>query len=250
VAALSQAPYFFVRTTLSVLLSLVKTAKGAPQEHAIGNFIALLPTLWERLRQQERWQVGQSYAEVNAAGDRAASSGLKKALLSVHGFDFVPETLRSSTFSRTAARVLEAHFGYNNFANETEPMETLAALGTAVPQPAFGKCMEATLAVWLGNRWGVSWAANVPAKRLLDSLRNEQWEYYLNENLPGDRTILDKISVDDKPVARWTELVKTFNLTERVIRDAAVTKLLEVSARSERDKIKTLAQKLRAKARA
>src|SRR5208283_1622656 len=110
---------------------------------------------------------GQAYAEVNSDGNRPAATGLKKALVAVHGFDFVPESLRSSTFTETASRVLNAHFAYNNFFNEEEPMSNLAGLGTTIPRPAFGKCMEATLAVWLGNRWGVSWGARPWAETVL-----------------------------------------------------------------------------------
>lgn len=110
VQTIAGSPYFFVRTTLSVLLSLVKTTKGAIQEHAVGNASLLLSLLWQRLREPEKWQVGQAYAEMNASGNRIAATGLKNALLRVHGFDFVPESLRSSTFSEAAARVLAAHF--------------------------------------------------------------------------------------------------------------------------------------------
>jgi hypothetical protein len=101
----------------------------------------------------------------------------------VHGFDFVPESLRSTTFSEAAARVLAAHFGFNNYFNEIEPMAILAQLGTAIPKPAFAKSMEATLAVWLGNHWGYSWSAESHAEKVLNSLRAEQWSYYINECL-------------------------------------------------------------------
>lgn len=245
VVAVTSAPYFFVRTILSALLGLVKTGRGAIQEHAIGNLATLVPILWPQLREQEKWQVGQAYAEVNANGDRAASSGIKKALLSVKGFDFVPETLRSSTFSRAAARVLEAHFAFNNFSNEKEPMEALANLGTAIPQPAFAKSMEATLAVWLGNRWGASWAAHDAAKRVLDTLRNEQWEYYLNECLPRDRTVLDKIAHDDGPASRWIDMVSLFKLEQRTLKHKKLKELISASANGNAAKVKTIAAQLR-----
>ncbi|HTD23337.1 MAG TPA: hypothetical protein VK738_11825 [Terriglobales bacterium] len=227
--AITGAPYFFIRTTLSVLLSLVKTGKGAVQEHAIGNVSVLLPLIWPKLREPERWQIGQAYAEVNSEGDRAASAGLKKSLLKVHGFDYVPESLRSNTFSEAAARVLAAHFGFNNFHNEQEPMAILASLGTAIPRPAFAKCMEATLAVWLGNSWGVSFAAAPSARKLLDSLRSEQWEYYFNECLRRDRTVLDKLSGDTKPMQRWKSLISAYNPQRFSIRELSVRKLLNAT---------------------
>ena len=90
-----------------------------------------------------------SDAELVAEGRRTASSGLKKALLKVRGFDFVPENLRSSAFAAAAQKVLEAHDGFNNFYNEPAPMERLAALGSSIPMPAFKSAMTAVMAVRL-----------------------------------------------------------------------------------------------------
>jgi len=245
VITITEAPYFFVRTTLSVLLSLVKTKKGAVQEHAIGNVSVLLPKLWLKLREPEKWQVGQVYAEVSAEGNRPASTGLKQALLKVHGFDFVPESLRSNTFSESAARVLSAHFAFNNYFHEIEPMATLANLGTAIPKPAFAKCMEAALAVWLGNHWGISWGAESHARKMLDSLRAEQWSYYLNECLRSDRTVLDKL-VDDGPTKRWIELASIYRFHEIQPRQLQIRRLLEASAKNIVGLVQQRAQELRA----
>jgi hypothetical protein len=229
VVAIKNSPYFFVRTTLSVLLSMIKTEKAAILEHAVGNTMLLLPLLWDRLRSNERWQVGQSYAEVNAAGNRPASAGMKKALIDVKGFDFVPETLRSSTFTDAAAKVLTSHFAMNNFYNEREPMQTLANLGTSIPMPAFAKCIEATLAVFLGNHWGHAWNAEEYAKQILRSLRPTQWDYYFNECLPRDRTVLDKLSTELKPVGRWRSLISKYVRSDFVPNKRHVKALLDAS---------------------
>lgn len=245
VLAIQQSPYFFVRTTLSVLLSTVKTAKGATLEHAVANTVTLVPMLWERLRDPEKWQVGQAYAEVNAAGKKIASSGLKKALLSVRGFDFVPETLRSNTFTEAAARVLSAHFAMNNFYNEREPMESLANLGTSIPMPAFSKCLEATLAVRLGNYWGFAYDAQAAANRILASLTPTRWAYYLNECLSRDRTVLDKISAEDKPVDRWCAIVEEFLPPDFSPRTKAIRSLIKASQEGKVSAVKQYAKLLR-----
>jgi hypothetical protein len=246
VLAIVNAPYFFVRTTLSVLLSMIKVEKGAKLEHAVGNIMLLLPVLWKHLRETERWQVGQAYAEINAAGNRLASAGMKKALIDVQGFDFVPESLRSSTFTEAAARVLSAHFAPNNFYNEQEPMQTLAKLGTSIPMPAFAKCMEAILAVRLGNRWNIAFAAQPFAKQILDSLRPTQWEYYFNECLAHDRTVLDKLAYENNPVTRWFEVVDTYINQEFRPKKKLVGELLKESRRGgTADAVMDKAQKLR-----
>jgi hypothetical protein len=247
VVAIESSPYFFVRTTLSVLFAMIKGEKGATLEHAVGNIMVLLPVLWSRIRATEKWQVGQAYAEVNAAGNRLASAGMKKALIDVRGFDFVPESLRSSTFTEVAARVLSAHFAMNNFYNEREPMQTLVNLGTSIPMPAFAKCMEATLAVRLGNRWGEARNAQVPSKQVLDSLRPTQWEYYFNECLPRDRTVLDKLEGEIKPVNRWCELVGSYIKPEFQPKDKRVKKLLDASTAPSPKAVMKYAQELRAR---
>lgn len=226
IAAIKGSPYFFVRTTLSMLLSIVKTEKSANLEHAVGNTMLLVPAMWELLRAPERWQVGQAYAEVNAAGNRLASSGLKKALLDVRGFDYVPESLRSNTFTEAAARVLQAHHSFNNFYNEADPMRILANLGTAIPMPAFAKCMEATVSSWLGNAWGYAWAAQDHVRTILGSLRSTQWEYYFNECLPVDSTVISKLATEDRPALRWCELITAYPTTNLSIRHAIVPQLI------------------------
>ncbi len=232
-AGLRASPYFFLRTTLGVLLSLIKTAKGAAHEHAIGNISVVLPIIWELLRQPEKWQVGQAYAELTSEGKRAASTGLKAALVKVHGFDFVPESLRSNTFTEAASKVLSAHYGYNNFYTEEEPMLVLANLGTAIPKPAFARVMEASLAVWLGNRWNYAYASAPLAEKIFDSLRTEQWEYYINECLQGDKSILDKLAHEEKPIIRWIDLIPKYFKKGFAIRDPKVNRLM--NATSSRD---------------
>ena len=219
------SPYFFQRTTLSVLLSLLKTGASAQLEHAIGNTNVLIPAMWGNLRKPERWQVGQAYAELASAGNRPAAAGLKKALTSVRGFDFVPESLRSNTFSQTAHKVLEAHFAINNFYNETAPLRELASLGSTIPRPAFPACMTAVLAVYIGNMYGHTFKAGPVAMEILSQLRTEQWEYYLNECLPSDKVVLQKLA-DSKPRSRWIELRTIANLASMNVLDPDVNKIV------------------------
>jgi hypothetical protein len=143
---LKVAPYFYQRTTLSVLLALVKSREGAQLENALGNVNTIVPMLWPGLKRPEKWRTGQTYAEVFSAGRQTAMAGLKKALLKVQGFDFVPENLRSETFIGAANKVLEAHDSFGNYHAEPAPMMRLASLGTSIPMPAFHTCMTA---LWL-----------------------------------------------------------------------------------------------------
>lgn len=245
VRALSTSPYFFIRTTLTVLLAQLKTASGAKLEHAAGNINCLLPVMWPKLREKDKWQIGETYAIVQATDRTVASAGLRRALLAVKGFDFVPETLRSDTFRAAAKAVLDAHFGYNNFYNEPKPMSVLARLGSSVPGPAIADCFTAVLCVRLGNRYGYSVAAQQPADELISVIRPSQWEGYFNKLLPSDRKILEKIGYEDKPLDRWQELLGRLPLDGMTI-DPRVKKLLS-SGRADRNVVMQTARALREK---
>jgi hypothetical protein len=244
VTTLMVAPYFFKKTTLSILLANIKTKSGAQFEHTLGNTVVLIPALWKMLRDAEKWAIGQSYAEAVNAGLSPAVVALKKSLTSVQGFDFVPESLRSQTFAAAASNVISMHTGMNNFYNEPAAILALAKLGTTIPWPAFPICMSAVLAVKLGNQYGISSAAQSYAMNLLDRLTDNQWEYYLNECLRGDVLILQKLAWYDKTKMKWLELVNEFSLNSRAIKSQEITKLLLAKNKSilEREAIKLLAK--------
>lgn len=222
---LETAPYFYVRTTLTVLLAQLKNATGAKLEHAAGNINSLLPLMWKRLRERDQWQTGETYATVQAADRTVASAGLRMALMKVRGFDFVPETLRSDSFRSAARAVVTAHFGMNNFYCEANPMETLAKLGTSIPGPALADCFTAVLCVRLGNRYGEARDAQSSANQFIKLIRPSQWEGYFNKFLPNDRRILEKLAFEDKPLARWLELIGELDLKELSI-DTRVAKMI------------------------
>lgn len=244
VGTLQAAPYFFKKTTLSILLSGIKTKAGAQFEHTLGNIVVLVPFLWESLRDAEKWSIGQSYAEAVNSGHSPAVSALKKALTSIQGFDYVPESLRSQTFAAAASNVISVHTGMNNFYNEPAAISALAKLGTTIPWPAFPISMSAILAVRLGNSYGCSNMAQPEAINLLERLTVNQWEYYLNECLPGDELILQKLAWYGKPQSRWSDLVDKFQLLDKNIKHRRLVKLLEASAKRDGGVIKSTAETL------
>ncbi|MBX9776633.1 MAG: hypothetical protein K2Y71_19825 [Xanthobacteraceae bacterium] len=244
VETLNAAPYFFKKTTLSILLSSMKTRSGAQFEHTLGNIVVLVPVLWPHLRDSEKWSLGQSYAEVVAAGNTAAVLALKKALTAVRGFDYVPETLRSQTFSAAASDIINVHTSMNNFYNEPSAVAALAKLGTTIPWPAFPICMSAILAVSIGNSYGHSWDAQPEVDALLQRLSNNQWEYYLNSCLAGDELILQKLAWYDKPRDRWILLVQKYALNTKSAKSRDVRQLIKASSENDVTKIGTISAKL------
>jgi hypothetical protein len=230
------SPYFFRKLAISILLSAIKSSTGASLEIALGNLNAALPNLWDTVKETEKWQVGHTYAEVYAAGNSFATQGVKKALLKVRGFDFVPENLRSDTFAKAAQEILRAHDGMNNFFTEGPAVRALEKLGTIIPAPALAACTTALLSVTLGNYYGASFTGEPLARALLERYSVDRWEYYLNQVLPGDVRILNKLD-DSKPRSRWKKLARDCAFDSLAVKDITIRMLVDASIEDDDGKI-------------
>lgn len=235
------SPYFFVRTAISVLLSLFRTTKGAQLEHTGRNALLIIPEFWPRLKEPERWQIGQAYAEEYNEGRKISVKGLNNVLLKVAGFDYVPENLRSSTFIKVANSVIAAHEGRDNFYNEPGPMRELASLGTSIPGPALAQCMTAALCVKLGNQWGRSSAAQAAADQVLDGISEERWIHYLDGRLEEDRRILSKLD-ETKPQKNWIDIFKNLEIEAADVKSRNVRRLLKATLDDQSAKVTEIAR--------
>lgn len=240
---LKSSPYFFNKLTVSVLMNAAKKNTGANLEHALANINTLIPAIWLKLKESERWQVGHAYAEAFADGKTTSVGGLKSALLKVKGFDYVPENLRSDTFIKAAESIFRAHDGLNNFYNEPAPVKNLSKLGSTIPTPALPACFTALLCVILGNSSGVSWSAESDAKAILGNLSKDRWAYYLNNVLPSDTRILGKLD-SDKPLGQWVKLVGAFELDSLEIKNTAVSRLIKASSDKNVSRIQSARKKI------
>lgn len=243
VEMLKSSPYFFYKLTVSVLLNAARKNVGASLEHTLANINVLIPAMWKVLRDAERWQVGHCYAEAYSDGKTTVVGGLKSALLKVRGFDYVPENLRSDTFVKAAEAIILAHEGLNNFYNEPAPVKHLQRLGTTIPTPAVPACMTALLSVVLGNKYGVSWAAQSEATDILKRVTSDRWQYYLNNVLSSDVRVLRKL-VEDKPRSEWIKLLSNLGIVDIDVKTKGVSQLLVHTKANEDKKIERAAQRL------
>lgn len=239
------SPYFFRKITISILMTAAGTSHGAKLENALANLNVVTPLIWSSLREPERWLVGRGYAEAHDNGDATAAAGIKRALMRVAGFDYVPENLRSSAFVKVAERLIEAHEGFDNFYNEVGPIKELQGMGTTIPMPAFSICATAIIAVYLGNPYGISNAAHPVAKALLGAFAENRWEYYFNDCLPTDMRILNKLSYE-KPRNRFCSLVADFNIAGLKLNSHA-RKLVDAALAKNVQRIQTAAEGIKKK---
>lgn len=239
---LVQSPYFFHRTVIRILLSLVKTSNGAQLENSLANSNLIMPMLWDNLQHPERWQIGRTYSELFTDGQTIAASGLKKVLLKVKGFDFVPEDLRSSTFIKVANEILTAHEGMNNFYNEPKPVSTLYNMGSVIPTPAFPICITAILSVKLGNSYGVSNAAQGIVNEMLKNISTDRWIYFFKECLQYNDRLLYKL-MDYRPLDRWLSLFPESLIDKALleVQEKDLINLLNYTKKNDRDRLMRLA---------
>lgn len=228
VLQLLSSPYFFKKTCVSILLNILKSAKGAALENGSRNTATIVPKVWPELKGPERWQIGQAYSELFNDGKSAAIKTLHSVLVATSGFDYVPESLRSNSFTKAAHAVLAAHQGMNNFYNEPKPMRELAAMGSSIPGPAFASVMTAVLVVKLGNRYGVSWDAQQYADQILETMTNERWAYYLTQQLPQDSVILSKLT-NSECAERWINTLGSAEIDAPNVNSKPLAALLAAS---------------------
>lgn len=246
---LIRSPYFFKRATVRIILSIIKSSVSAQLENILANANLIIPLTWDDLKQPEKWQIGRLYAELFTDGKSKAVSGLKKLLLKVKGFDFVPEDLRSTAYFKAANEILIAHEGMNNFYNEPSPVFALSNMGSTIPIPAFPICMTAILSVKIGNYYGVSNDAQKPAQKILKTISTDRWLYYFSQCLSVDQRILYKLS-QTNTLNRWFAIVKEINEIDFIIsnvQNSDIKSLLRYSLSSNTTKVKQIVERINSK---
>ncbi len=247
VSILLASPYFYWKLTINILMNSAKNSLGAKLEHCLANTNTLLPQLWPNLHETEKWRVGRTYAEVYSDGKKTSTAGLKEVLLKVHGFDFVPENLRSDAFIKASEAILQAHDGFNNFYSEAAPVRKLERLGTSIPIPALSACITALLCVRLGNEYGVSRAASSTVSDILKKLSIDRWRYYLEQVLPTDARILNNLAGFLLPRKEWMDLTERYKLADVQINNSDVAKLIKAAVEKKDERVERGANNLRIK---
>lgn len=239
VAQVINSPLFYIRTVITILLSAIKKNKSIVQEHALVNITMLLPEVWGKLSSSDKWMIGETYRDVFASGDAAATKGLKLALGKVGGFDFVPETLRSTTFKEMARKLIDVHDSFNNFYNESGVVKALANLGTRIPEPAFLVCLDAYLLVYLGNYYGYSRNAAPIAEEELKKISKDRWQAYFSGYIHTDDRILNNLETPTQ-VFRMRNLLVSIDATSFSELPKDNQKLFDAIMKNDSEKVRLI----------
>ncbi|MEG1131301.1 MAG: caspase family protein [Romboutsia sp.] len=241
---LVNSPYFYKKTTIRTLINLLEQTKGAEFETVVSNLVRIVRTVWEYLTPDERYFIGMRYSKYCNEGEEKYIKPLKTALVGVHGFDYVPENLRSLTFIKQAKNIKSIHYAMNNFYNEPSAVRKLEKLGNRIPKPAINECVTAILMVKLGNSYNVSFDASQPCYEVLNKLSIEDWKYYLEYCLKTSEDVLYKLRGTDENVKEWIKIVERYNLSNIDISNKNIRELLILSKDNKIRDIKSKSSKI------
>lgn len=223
-------PYFFKKTTVRTIISLLKSTDGFEYEQVVENMAIIIPIMWDELLNDEKFYIGSAFAQFDNDKDDKRVKSLKSVLVKVRGFDYVPENIRSTTFVTVATKLIAVHHGVNNFYNEPLSISNLEKLGTKFPKPALRICMTAVLLVKLGNQYNICWDAQSYATTMLDRLTDDDWRTYLEHYLPLEKGIVEDLLTRPvrKMVENWKDIVVKYNLTKYTITNATSKRIIGI----------------------
>lgn len=144
----------------------------------IGDNVRLLwPALWPNTSEEARQGFGLRYGRFRASADLTQARAARELLELVGGTAYLPEKERAVEVDAAVDALLAAHHGYSNFHSEPAPARALAILigeRGEVPTAVHGKYLRALVEVFLGNSYGVSYAAMPTYRDLLERLDSAQ----------------------------------------------------------------------------
>lgn len=244
VKSLMQGQYFAKRTILRSLINLSKTDKEEEKQFVYQNMSIIVPLIWSDLAEADKYSFGMAYAEISSTEKKDYINVVKKILYNVHGFDYVPENLKSNSFKAAARKLISVHNGLNNFYNEPLSAKLLSSMGTMIPDPAVHDCLNAVLICVTGNAYGISLEAQEYLQIILNGMTLTKWELYLKD-LPRNVELLAQLAFvngTNDPVPRWCEEVKKRNLNQMNFINSWIKDFLEKSARSEYESVRNMAK--------
>lgn len=244
ISMLKDSPYFYKKTTIRTLINLLEQTNGAEYETVVANMNEIILNIWENLMADEKYFIGMKYSGYSNTGEERYIKPLKSVLLKVHGFDYVPENLRSTTFIQAAKNLKRVHNSFDNFYNEPGAVSKLERLGTKIPKPAISESITATLMVRLGNRYGVSYGAIDKCEKILDKLSIDDWKFYLEYCMPTAEDVLYKLTYSDDIRNRWISIVNKYKLGEVSISNKNIRSIIASAEKDDKIDIKNNAQTL------
>jgi hypothetical protein len=137
------------------------------------NVRTLWPKLWPFVTEETRSSYGLRHARARASADTGAATAARELIDLVDGAAYLTTEVRAVELNQALEDLAAAHRGMNNFYNEAAParrVETLIGQQGDVPAGVRTQFVRVIVEMFLGNGYGISWAADPIYRRLLQKL--------------------------------------------------------------------------------
>ncbi|MCV7621051.1 hypothetical protein M3A94_011895 [Micrococcus luteus] len=141
------------------------------------NVRRLWPLLWTFVSEEARSGFGIKIGRFTASLDTAKAAAGRELLALVGGTAYLPESERAVEIDAAIDALTAAHRGWSNFHTEPAPAKALSDLigpRGDVPSALENKYIAAVVEAFLGNQYGVSWAAVEHYEAMLRRLDSRQ----------------------------------------------------------------------------
>ena len=212
------------------------------------NVRTLWPRLWPFVSEDTRGSYGLRHARARASADTDVATAARELIDLVDGTAYLTEEVRAVEMDAALDTLMSAHSGMNNFYNEATPARNLSNLvgdHGSVPSVIQPKYISVLVEVFLGNGYGISWAADPTYRALIEKLDSKMAGRALRMFLqPEISSLLQTTSARQK----WAELLDLLEpkLTSNTDREllAAIRAFTGSPNKLRKDtKIRTLAQR-------
>lgn len=240
---LKTSPYFYIKTTIRTLLSLIKDAYKnknlAELTKVLHNTELFIVELWEKIFIEDRKLIGTTYSESISDGQKEVFTTFSRLLDNVQGYDYVPETTRSNAYKKIAKGFVSAHYEFDNFHNEPAFAKKLNSMGTVIPDFALQEVLRAVLLSIIGNQYGTSNGAQAYNHLILKKVSSDQWKVFFANLIIQDQNILEKLTYGNTTMLnKWIEVIRENCKEDFNIENPLAKKIYEFTIKSEIGKIK------------
>jgi hypothetical protein len=137
------------------------------------NVRTLWPRLWPFVTEDTRRSYGLRHARATANAETGPAAAARELLDLVDGTAYLTAEVRAVELNQALDDLVSAHRGLNNFYNEGPPARRVAALVGVqgdVPDVVRTQYVRTIVELFLGNGYGISWAADPIYRELLQKL--------------------------------------------------------------------------------
>jgi hypothetical protein len=137
------------------------------------NVRTLWPKLWPFVGENARRNFGIRHARARASVETAIATAARELIDLVDGAAYLTEEVRTVEMAEALDELMTAHLGMNNFhaeASHARRLEALTGTQGSIPEAVRNPYARTLVEVFLGNGYGISWAADPSYRRLLQLL--------------------------------------------------------------------------------